>query len=223
MISVYLTNRTQTFSMIFYLSVVLPIPIWIDKSIFSYLRKQNKFPRVLLYVLVIWPIKYTVLANMSSQIYPFSCYETTKKLACELRIWNSNLIMLLFAGGFLYTNATAEKKAIIVSRVVTPSYPPASESCLKFWYYMNGINPGELHLQVELPYVDKRVWERKQAQGDIWWLAHVNVGRPTLHLTQPYKVSSLFLLFLQNSIKMVYVQTKLYNVEVMNIVRSKIW
>lgn len=68
--------------------------------------------------------------------------------------------------------------------------PTASDGeCLMFWYYMEGIDVGELHIYLET-FENSRetapLWTRKGNQGKHW-----RHGRVTLQSNAPYQVSVL--------------------------------
>ena len=63
--------------------------IWVEESISSYVIKQNSFPRVLSWVLIVSRVKYNVHTNMNYQIYLFLCYEKIPYAQlCELIFYN---------------------------------------------------------------------------------------------------------------------------------------
>lgn len=79
---------------------------------------------------------------------------------------------------------SAEAKGAMMTAVMEPT--ASDGECLMFWYYMEGIDVGELHVYLNTVENCNRLWTRKGDQGKHW-----RHGRVTLRSNAPYQVSVL--------------------------------
>ena len=63
------------------------------------------------------------------------------------------------------------------ARLIGPSYPPTTTSCLKFYYHMNGSSINTLNVYIRTgTALGSPVWSLVGDQGDQWSLARITVA-----------------------------------------------
>lgn len=81
-------------------------------------------------------------------------------------------------------NHPTEARGAMMTAVMEPT--ASDGECLMFWYYMEGIDVGELHISLKTSENSSLLWTRKGDQGKHW-----RHGRVTLLSNAPYQVSVL--------------------------------
>ena len=86
----------------------------------------------------------------------------------------NNLVVLifLFQGHYVYTEASAPRRTGDIARLWTPSLTPANGGCISFWYHMYGRNMGTLNVyavqNTTNPTLGNPLWSRKGNTANIW-------------------------------------------------------
>ena len=91
----------------------------------------------------------------------------------------------------MYTEASSPRSRGDKARLISPTEPATTGSCLEFWYHMYGSQIGTLNVYIRksntLP--SRPLWAENGNQRNIW-----KVARKTITSAQPYEVTSkLFL------------------------------
>ncbi|CAI9725294.1 and LDL-receptor class A domain-containing 2-like [Octopus vulgaris] len=94
------------------------------------------------------------------------------------------------SGHYVYASSSRYgRRRTKIARLTSPPFPPASQSCLRFWYNMNVQNSSALQLYVKTGFFKRQVWERTGNQGKEWWQGHANIVVPLQQLGVTYKLT----------------------------------
>ncbi|XP_036360425.1 MAM and LDL-receptor class A domain-containing protein 1-like isoform X2 [Octopus sinensis] len=93
------------------------------------------------------------------------------------------------SGHYVYASSSRYGRRTKIARLTSPPFPPASQSCLRFWYNMNVQNSSALQLYVKTGFFKRQVWERTGNQGKEWWQGHANIVVPLQQLGVTYKLT----------------------------------
>ena len=100
--------------------------------------------------------------------------------------YNKTRVLVYFPLGFyMYTEASSPRSRGDKARLISPTNPATTGSCLEFWYHMYGTDIGTLNVYARvgntLP--TRALWSENGNQGNVW-----KIARTTISNTQAFEV-----------------------------------
>ena len=104
--------------------------------------------------------------------------------------YKGTTMYILFAGHYLYIEASAPRRPGQKARILTPIYPATTGECIQFYYHMYGAGMGSLVLHTMANgQITGDIFTKRGNQGNRWIL-----GQATIQSTTSYQVISVSIL-----------------------------